>query len=787
MDRTWRPKPRSQAVARALAWVTATIVPLMGILGLAGLTLTGSAPGLPVTTPRTHVALILGGLSLGARLRPRPSKARRWLSEALAASMALIGSVGLVQDLLGLEPTAGVLATLGARSSPLTGTSLLLLGLALLLPARDTGRVTARDGLTLAGMLVALLGLNGLLLGPLVAEGRAPFPIERSMGLNSSLALLLLGVGGLCVRPDRGFAGRITRDSLGGFLARRLVPVAMLGPTAVGAVLVVLSAEGLLRHEAPLPIFATLLSAAGVMLVLLSARALDVLELGQQRATAALAASEARYRGLLETTPTPLLMVDAQGRLRFVNTEAERLFGHSRDALLGREVRVLLPGGLLHEDAGEDEDRERPLEGIRADGGRVHLEARLRRVSGPEGMNLLITLRDVTEREHFIARLEKAREEAEVQRGLLQAVVNHAPVGVLFIDPERGTMVANRFAEVMLGPCAGGTPRQRGTYLNRVRYPDGRPLTFDELPSTRAFKTGRVVGPLEVLVVHREDGKTLPVLITAAPVPGPHGGIRGVVVTGQDLTPRKELERLREEYVSLISHDLRTPLQGITLRASLLRRQLREQHHLPREVMLTEAILRDVEWMSGMIEEMLEGSRMESRGLTLRRKSVDLARFLEEVLERDVPPTLRERFRLEVSTPPPLAWLDAARVERVMANLLTNAVKYGPEDRPVLVRAFMRDDEAVVSVRDEGPGLSPEEAEHLFDKYYRTRQGSAADTQGLGLGLYISRLIVEAHGGRIWVESQRGQGTTFSFALPPRPPGDEAPSVTERPGPEDAA
>ncbi|MCP3099051.1 ATP-binding protein [Myxococcus sp. K15C18031901] len=783
MNRTWRPKPHRQAVARALAWGAAVGVPLLGALGLAGVTLDlaladASSIDLPLTTPRTHVSLILGGLALGLRLPRAQSSIRQWLSRTSALGMAFIGSAGLMLDLLGIEPFAW---GIGPRPSPLTGTSLLLLGVALLLPAHRPVRTLARDAVTLLALLVALLGLNGLLLGTLVAKGMTPFPAQRGMGLHTSLALLLLGLGVLCVQPERGLVGRITQDSLGGFLARRLVPVAMLGPTLLGAMLVLMFAEGLLGRGAPLPIFATLLSAGGVMLVLLSARALDVLEVGRQRATSALAASESRYRGLLETTPTPLLMVDPQGRLRFVNSEAERLFGHPRDSLLGQSVDVLVPAGLVGQDRAEGETVEHTLRGVRGDGADLHLEARLRPVESPEGMCLLVALRDVTEREHFISRLEHAREEAEMQRGLLQAVVNHAPVGVLFIDPTKRLTVTNPFAETMLGRGPGGI--ERGAYLGRVRALDGRPLTLEELPSTRVFRTGKVVGPQEVLIVRPEDGKTMPVLITAAPVPGSHGGIRGVVVTGQDLTPRKELERLREEYVSLISHDLRTPLQGITLRASLLRRHLRE-HHLPREESMTEAILRDVGWMSGMIEEMLEGSRMESRGLTLRRKPVDLARFLEEALERDLPPALRERFRLEVATPLPIAWLDTARVERVLSNLLTNAAKYGPPDRPVEVRVVTRDSEAVVSVRDEGAGLTPEEAEHIFDKYYRTRQGSAADTHGLGLGLYISRLIVEAHGGRIWVVSAPGQGATFCFSLPLCPPGGDAPSMKAGSGPE---
>ncbi|WP_158620298.1 MULTISPECIES: cell wall metabolism sensor histidine kinase WalK [Corallococcus] len=638
--------PRSTALVRALARSSAAAACLVGLLVLVGwaldvMVLKSMGAALPAMRPSAALGLMFAGGALGLRLRCGASPRHRQLGTVLAWATAVVGAASLVDGLVigGMRGGLDALflrlfgedgfASPGIKPSPLTSLCLMLLGPALaLLDKGSPQRLSWSDALVALALMAALLGLNGFLLGPLVTPA-VPFFQERSMGLHTTCMLILLAVGTLCARPDLGLMARLTQDTLGGFVARRLVPVTLMGPPVLGLTLVVMHLSGRLSHDAKFPLFATVVAAGGATLVLMAARALDLLDTERRRATTALEASEVRFRTFLDTAPDPMVVLDATGRVRFANAEAERVFGYRREALLDRSVELLVPEGL------------------------------------------------------------------------------HGPSN----------------------PSA--TPRPTGG--------------------------GRMVSG------RRQDGTCVPLEVRLSPLEGEEDATTIAVL--RDVTERRELEKLREEYVGLISHDLRNPLHTINLRAHLLQRALHERK-LEREGHMTQAIIHNVEWMNTMIEELLEGSRLESGSVTLRRESRDLGRFLEEVLERDVAPDARERFRLHLGCSVPPVLMDAARVERVVTNLLTNAIKYSPKGTPVDVRLSAVHDQAVVSVSNLGAGLAARDAARLFDKYYRTEDGRSADGKGLGLGLYISRLIVEAHGGHIWVESEPDQGATFFFSVP---------------------
>jgi signal transduction histidine kinase len=217
----------------------------------------------------------------------------------------------------------------------------------------------------------------------------------------------------------------------------------------------------------------------------------------------------------------------------------------------------------------------------------------------------------------------------------------------------------------------------------------------------------------------------------------------------------------REDLLHVVSHDLRSPLAAVVGQAQILRGRSEADSFAGARA---DAILRAASRMDGMIEDLLDGARLESGRLRLELETVDLRAYLGELLSR-MGPSL-EADRLDVSMPgsePFTVRVDPRRLERALLNLLSNAFKYCPEGR-VRLEVERREAWVVLSILDEGPGIRPQDLPRLFTRYYR---GSSAPSQdGIGLGLYGTKVLVEAQGGRIGVESSPGAGTRFRVELP---------------------
>jgi PAS domain S-box-containing protein len=359
-------------------------------------------------------------------------------------------------------------------------------------------------------------------------------------------------------------------------------------------------------------------------------------------------------------------------------------------------------------------------------------------------------------------RERRAREETlaalSAERRWLRAVIEHSPTAVLLVEGTSGARVtANVRADELFGRTiahgAGTSQSDR-----QICAPDGTVLPRARIPAVEALR-GNVVR--RELSIRRPDGTLVPVLVSAAPIPDEHGGVLGAVVLYEDISALKELQRMREEWTSVVAHDLRQPVHAISLRAQLLVRDVGKSAPEIQEAL--EHILKSLQNLNRMIDDLLDSSLVEAQRLALVRRPHDVSSVLAGAIERSTAAMGGHAVTLNVPEGLPPVDVDSGRIEQVLMNLLANAARYGAADRPIEVFAERRAHAVEIGVRNYGAPIDPAIAPQLFERFRRGSKG-----EGLGLGLYISKGIVEGHGGKIWVESTKEGRTTFHFTLPLR-------------------
>ena len=400
-------------------------------------------------------------------------------------------------------------------------------------------------------------------------------------------------------------------------------------------------------------------------------------------------------------------------------------------------------------------------------GGRVcWLSLNVRPVRWRGDQELLLILWETTALVEARWVAEAAAEEAMRHAAHLEAMASAIADGFAVFGPSGEVLRLNAAAQEIFRrvglelPLAEAEPAGRIDLRGQVQLRDleGRPLPPEAWPVTRALAGATVRGAH--LRLDRAGFPPLWILVSAAPIRDAEGRSLGAVMNFSDESALHELEEARDDLVRMISHDLRTPLSAVYTQAHLLRRG----KDTPEKVVeRAHSIERSCERMSGMIQDLVEATLLEAGQLPLARAPVDLAALLPELLERLRGALDVDRVRLELQLPVCWAELDSARMERIVMNLVSNALKYSAAAVTVTLALGERGT-VVLSVADRGVGISPEDQAHLFERFFRAR--GARRPEGLGLGLYITRLLAEAHGGRVEVESQLGQGSTFRVVLP---------------------
>jgi PAS domain S-box-containing protein len=478
-----------------------------------------------------------------------------------------------------------------------------------------------------------------------------------------------------------------------------------------------------------------------------------------------------RFEGVLESAPIGIAVISAD-ELRFELANARFIdyvsqFGRiSFDTkLIGLRAAEVLPSDvekILKQVAESGEPR--------VDEELVVGDTRMNRIiSAARGrfsgitQSLTVLVQDVTEQVRARREIENLANMMAERSARLDSILGSMTDGLWVYDGDGTVVDVNQAALNMFGLASRAEAIEHGSFEKlHFRDAEGRAVTRAEMPYARAL-AGQTVPDYLAVAKHLITGKDLDLSIAAAPIES--RGIVGAVLVIRDITALQELDRKKDEFLSVASHELRTPLTTIKGYTQLLAQTVNDLEPAERATYIN-AVLGEIERMMGLISELLDVSRIETNRLQIHPQTIQWLPFIEGRISAFRVQHPARFIHFDVNAPETTVVADPDRMRQVVDNLLSNALKYSPEGSDIDVRVVSEDGHVATSVTDHGIGIPRDEIPQLFERFHRARNVSSRYYGGLGLGLYIARAIVEAHDGEITVESEEGVGSTFTMRLP---------------------
>ena len=584
----------------------------------------------------------------------------------------------------------------------------------------------------------------------------------------------------IAIRPDLLICDVNLPDADGIELARRLreatvgrLPILQVSATAIDTFSQVAGLEAGADAYLPGPVDPAVLVAT-VRALLRAVRAEDAVD-----------RHALQWQSTFESISDGVVLLDPAGLIMTLNGAAARLLGLPANECQGCRLRDLLDLVDL-DDPGLLTSPTRVA--FEATTGERWVRLTFDPMTGPaaapvaaadDRQGTVVTIADVTDRKRTDLALaealrrqqqqseELARASATEQafRHLIEAVVDEMPIGVVVADANSNrALIANGEMGRIVGRDLTSSEIV-GAIAGQAFHIDGRSYADGEWPLARSLAAGETVRD-EELEIERGDGTRATISVSAMPIRAEDGAILAAVATISDITRRREAETLRDAFIGVLSHELRTPITSIYGGSKVL---LRDSGEITPEVQrgVLEDLAGEAERLNRMVENLLVLARVE-RGVTFSGQEPIL---LQRLLPRIVAEEARQwpALQLDLVAPDDIPTVagDESFVDQVIRNYVSNAGKYGPPTGTVTIEVRNRPDagQVEVAVQDEGVGIDDEEAARLFDLFFRS-SAVANKTSGSGIGLFVSRHLVEGMGGRVWAHSRPGGGSEFGFSLP---------------------
>lgn len=473
-----------------------------------------------------------------------------------------------------------------------------------------------------------------------------------------------------------------------------------------------------------------------------------------------------RLSSIIQSSQDAIISKKFDGTITSWNTSAERIFGYTAAEAIGQNICFIIPDELLP----EEKDIIAKVKG----GGVIEHYETIRKTKNGERILISLTVSGIKDGNGNIIGVSKiARDitfekQAEEKQAILAAIVDSSDDAIISKTLDGIITSWNHSAQKMFGFTDA---EAIGRHISLIIPPE---RIQEETVIINNIRGGNRIDHFDTVRVSK-SGQKINISLTVSPVKNKSGKIIGASKIARDVTQRieaelkqqlyteklQELNKYKDEFMAMASHELKTPVTVVKANLQIVQQLLKDNRNLD----FINKTLKQVDKLSDFITNLLDISKIQVGKLQLNHSRFDLNILLKEISDNIQQTTSTHTIILTEAGKQLFAYADKDRLDQVIINLLTNAIKYSPDAKDIFVDARKNNGQIIVSIKDNGIGIPQEDIENIFSRFYRVG-GLAATFAGSGIGLYISAEIIKQHGGKIWAESKIGEGSVFYFSIP---------------------